>query len=109
MTKRDICEAAFRSLGVVAHDTPMTADQFAFAGGVLDGLIDEVAELTGVVVSPDAPPSGVDRPLALLLAAEMAPSYDITSVDRGGPLLRVAAILRPDNRDPDAAAETEYF
>ena len=109
-TNLDVIEQAFRRLGIKAEDESLTADQRAYAETTLDALAVEIAEEAPVQWFPDNIPDKVFIPLANLLAAEIGPSYSVPAEPRARAMLRLFAVIRPDDRDPDAiSAEPVYY
>ena len=85
-TVRDIVERAYRKIGVVAHDEPLTADQAAngrdafnmmVAGWALHGIDTE----TGPVDLPDAFPlqAKFEDATVYLLAEKLAPDFVVAA------------------------------
>jgi hypothetical protein len=110
----DIIQMALRRINVVAEDEPATADQEAYVGSVLDSLYAEIAlESYPLWSLADVPDASV-RPLANLLAVEIAPDYGRPApATRGQAWRRLMATVRRDNRDeavekPDRGAEIWY-
>jgi len=110
----DIIQMALRRINVVAEDEPATADQEAYVGAVLDSLYAEIAlESYPLWFLADVPDASV-RPLANLLAVEIAPDYaKAAPTSRGQAWRRLMATVRRDNRDeavekPDRGAEIYY-
>lgn len=107
-TRADIVEMAFRRLGLKAEDQEITADQFAYASGVLDALHAEVSETAPVPFWPDGVTDTAALGMASLLAAELGPSYMVPSEPRGRAMARLLAAIRSDTRE-DQNAEARYF
>lgn len=107
-TKIEVISQANRILGLLSVDEVPTADQYAFAETVLDGLYAELNAVhnTGFTWSlVDEVPDGIFLPLATLLAVEIAPHYDIPAGPRSAAIMRVRSFAfsddRPDDRDYD--------
>ena len=81
-TKLDVVEGAFRVLGIKAEDESLTADQIAYAGGVLEGLFAELSIHAPVTWWPDQIEDASANALARLLASEIAPAYQVQSEPR---------------------------
>lgn len=110
----DIIRMALRRINVVAEDEPATADQEAYVGAVLDSLYAEIAaESYPLWFLADVPDHAV-RPLANLLAVEIAPDYSRPAPDtRARAWRRVMAAVRRNNiaeavEKPDRGAEVWY-
>ena len=102
-TNRDVIEQALRRLGVVADDEAMTAGQRAYAEATLNALTLEIAEEAPVEWFPDLIPDKVFIPLANVLAAEIGPTYMVQTEPRSRALMRLMAVIRPDDREPESA------
>jgi hypothetical protein len=101
-TRRDVIDMAYRRLGIKAEDQPLSADQMAFGGSVLDALWEEVRRHAPDVMWPLADvPSQYFLPLAHVLAAELAPSFGVAARPRAVEFTRLLAAIRPDNRQTD--------
>lgn len=98
-TSRDVIDQAFRRLGVKAEDEALTADQYQYAEQTLEVLMAELREMMPLDGWPDAIPERAFIPFANLLAAELAPAYSVPGESRTVPMLRLMAIMRPDDRD----------
>ena len=107
-TRLDVVEGAFRVLGIKAEDESLTADQIAYAGGVLDGLFAELSFHAPVTWWPDQIEDAVQVSLSRLLASEIAPAYQVPAEPRAVPFARVMAVMRGDNR-VNRTTEPEYF
>lgn len=102
MTELDVITQALRMLGVVAADEAATADQEAFCRVTLEALVAEFQEFHMVAWTTDDVPAKSFQPLALLLAADVAPSYMVPApASRGNAKLRLLATVNPDDREPD--------
>ena len=107
-TRRDVINRAFRFLGVVAEDESMTADQEAFAGVLLDSVYDEISDETPPDFTIEDIPAISATHMAMLLAADLAPSYSRPPpISRGKAMLRLMGSIRPDNRAE--ITEPEYY
>ena len=105
MTELDVITHALRLLGVVASDEAATADQEAFCRVTLDAITAEFQEYHLLPWSTDNVPARSSQPLALLLAADAAPSYLVAPpMSRGMAKLRLLATVNPDDREPDSEA-----
>lgn len=99
----EIAARALRLLGVVAADESLTADQASNALAVLEGIWSELITEAQPTwdIETGTPPEGF-VPLANWLAAEMAPEYGVPApMTRGRAKLRLLAVVRPDDRDPE--------
>jgi hypothetical protein len=109
-TSLDVIEQAFRRLGIRAEDEALTADQRAYAETTLDALQSEISQEAPIDWLPDSIPPEAFIPLSNLLAAEIGPSYSVPSEPRGRAIMRLFAVIRPDDRDADLInAAPEYF
>ena len=109
-TNLDVIEQAFRRLGIRAEDEALSADQRAYAETTLETLTAEVAEEAPVEWVSDSIPDKVFIPLANLLAAEIGPSYSVPAEPRGRALIRLMAVIRPDDRDQEVIdADPVYY
>jgi hypothetical protein len=107
-TKQDVIRRAFRFLGVVADDEAATAAQFAAGEELLDSIMAEVTmEAPPSFTADDVPPESA-TPLAMLLAADLAPQYAAAPpMSRGAAMIRLLGSIRPDDR-PEII-EPEYY
>lgn len=110
----DIIQMALRRINVVAEDEPATSDQEAYAGSVLDSIYAEIAnESYPLWFLTDVPDASV-RPLANLLAVEIAQDYGKPAPStRGQAWRRLMATIRKSSIDeavekPDRGAEVYY-
>jgi hypothetical protein len=109
-TRRDVIELAYRCLGIKAEDQPLSADEVAFGGSVLDGLWEEVRRHAPDMLWPLADvPNQYFLPLAYVLAAELAPSFGVASRPRGLEFARLMAAIRPDNRPAEPDDGPRFF
>lgn len=107
-TERDVIERAFRFLGVVADDEAMTAAQEANGAALLASIYDEIFSESPPYWTVSDVPAGVATPLAMALAADLAPTYGAAApMSRGSALLRVYGTIRPDDRS--SIPGVEYF
>jgi len=112
--KIDIIQMALRRINVVAEDEPATADQEAYVGSVLDSLYAEIAQQSYPLWFLTDVPDEAVRPLANLLAVEIAPDYSRAAPDtRAKAWRRLMAVVRKNNIDeavekPDRGAEVYY-
>lgn len=107
-TKRDVIERAFRFLGVVADDEPMTAAQEANGTALLESLYSEMVNEAPPYWTIDDIPAGAATFVAMALAADLAPTYgEAPPMSRGSALLRVYGAVRPDDRAE--VPGVEYF
>lgn len=93
---------AHRRLGVLSSDEPLTADQFAFGGDVLDGLIAEIEATQDMALTwdGDSVPDTLYLPVAYLLAADLAAHYDVAPRDgRSRLIAQIRAVELPDDRE----------
>lgn len=107
-TRLDVVDMAFRVLGIRAEDEGLSADQLAYAGGVLDGLFAELSFHAPVTWWPDQIEDAAAVALARLLAADIATAYDVRAEPRAVAYARLMAVMRGDTRTT-AATEPEYF
>jgi hypothetical protein len=101
-TRDEVVTLAHRSLGVLAVDEVLTADQITFGGDVLVGLIDEIDATQGLSLSFDADsvPEAMYLPVAYLLAVELAPHYSIPpAYSRAAQIGKIRAYELSDDRD----------
>lgn len=99
-TALEICNFAFRRLGIKAEDEDLTADQIAYGGDVLTGLFAEIENEYDVTWALSAVPDVSSVPLANLLAVEIAPAYGAPAPEpRSAAWRRFMATVRSDNRD----------
>ena len=109
-TNLDVIEQAFRRLGIKAEDESLSADQRAYGETTLDALAIEIAEEAPVSWFPDNIPNKVFIPLANLLAAEIGPGYSVPAEPRSRAMIRLLAVIRPDDRDPEVIhSEPVYY
>ena len=105
-TRLDVVTRALRRLGVAAHDEAPTADQIESVGSVYDALLAEITETAGESIANNSVPEMVFIPLANLLAVEIAPDYGTPlPQSRGSAMLRLLAVMRPDDRTDIPAPE----
>jgi len=101
-TNLDLVTLALRRLGVTAKDDAPNADDMALG---LTSLVNLLAEITshGVTAwTDDAISSDVAGPLEVLLACDLAQGYAVSPPSsRASAVLRVLAILNPDDRQPE--------
>ena len=106
----DLVSQAFRRLGILAVDEPLTADMAAHGVETYDLLVAELTAdglvlglpVAGVKVpwAADAVPDGFAMPLAALLSTELAVHYDTPPRDtRARCIARLRSILLPDDRE----------
>lgn len=107
-TRADVIEQAFRRLGLKAADEALTADMAAYGGDMLDALHAELVEHAPMPWWPTQIPDQVFIPLANLLATEIGPAYMVAVEPRARSMIRLMAVLRPDDRK-DATAEARYY
>lgn len=99
MTELDVITHALRLLGVVAADEPPSADQAAFCRSTLNAIVVEFQEFHPLPWALNGIPERSFLPLALLLAADVAPSYLVAApISRGMAKLRLSATVNPDDR-----------
>lgn len=112
--KIDIINMALRRIRVVAEDEPATSDQAAYVGAILDSLYAEIAEQSYPLWFLTDVPDQAVRPLANLLAVEIAPDYARVAPEaRAKAWRRLMAVVRKNNIDeavekPDRGAEVFY-
>ena len=108
-TKREVVSLALRQLGVLAADEQASADQFNYAGDVLDAVFAEenAVQGWGFVWTMNAVPDGAALGLAQLLAAEIAPHYMVGSPPRSRGIARLRAFAFPDNREDRADLDND--
>ena len=106
-TKLDVITAALRLLGVLASDEEPTADQYAMGDLYLASIFEEVEAEAGLPFSVDAVPVNAFLALSRLLAVDLAAPFLVNPpTSRGMAMLRLLAVVRPDNREP---AEAVFF
>ena len=108
-TNLQVIEQAFRRLGIKAEDESLTADQRAYAEATIDALAVEIAQEARVTWFPDNIPDHVFIPLANVLAAEIGPSYSVPSEPRARAMMRLFAVIRPDDRSPEAITAAPVY
>lgn len=113
-TRLEIIQLAFRRINVASDDEPITSDQEAYGGTILDSLYAEIAEESYPLWFLTDVPAAAVHPLANLLAVEIAPAYGRPAPDtRGRAWRRLMAVVRRSNIDeavekPDRGAEVFY-
>lgn len=98
MAAKDVIERAFRRLGILAIDETPQPHDYAYARGVLVGIINEIQNSQGLtfVLSVDAIPVKYIEPLSLLLAVDLASSYSLPPPSaRATAMMRLRAINWP--------------
>lgn len=110
-SRADIAELALRRLGVLAVDAPLTADMERHARLTLDAINAELAfpdELDPDAL--DSIPDATARPLAHLLAVDLASAYEVQPRDnRARLVLALRAMAFPDDRvAEEPTAPTDY-
>lgn len=122
-TRLDVITRALRSVGVVAHDETPDSGIAAEAGSVLDALFAEIETAKAVAWDLTTVPDEAFIPLANLLAAEIAPTFQVGTVfSRPVSWMRLMSVIRPndmeDARDIDesgtvdtseAMAQDQYY
>lgn len=99
--KRDVITQALRRIGVLSADESPSASQWDHAEATLDAVFAEFSSVQGSISwALDATPNAALIPLADILAAEIAPHFDVAGPNRSRAVLRLRAALMPDNR-PD--------
>jgi hypothetical protein len=107
-TRLDVITRALRRIGVAAVDEDPTADQIQSVGSVYDALLEEISSVFGKSIPADSVPPEAFIPLANLLAVEVAHDTGASPhQSRGTALIRLLAVLRPDDRTE--VPEAEYF
>lgn len=102
-SKREIVALALRHVGVLASDEQPSADQYDYAGDVLDAVFAEenAVQGWGFTWDTDTVPDGAAMGLSQLLAAEIAPHYMVPGPPRSRGIARLRAFAFPDDRaDP---------
>lgn len=103
----EVIAMAHRRLGLLSADEQVSADQSAFAGDVLEGMFAEIKEVQGMQFAwgINEVPLAAFLPLSYLLAAEIAPHYEVASEPRHRAMARLRAYAfpndLPDSRDLD--------
>lgn len=100
-TRLEVIQMAHRRLGVLSADEEPTDDQSVFAGDVLDALFEEVNTVQdlGLAWTLDSVPDAAFLPLSYLLAADIAPHYEVAAEPRHRAMGRLRAYALPDDRD----------
>ena len=101
-TRTEIVNLAFQHLGINASGEIADATEYNYADSVFDGLVAELASVQGVTVPADLDltPDDLFLPFSHLLAAEIAPHYEVRSpLSRSTAIGRVRAYLLPDDRE----------
>jgi len=108
VTKVEVIRRAFRMLGVVADDEPMTADQNASGEDMLEAIMAELeAEAPPSFTIEDVPPESATA-LARLLAYDLSDQYSAAPpMTRGQAMIRLLGSIRPDDRQ--AITEPEFY
>lgn len=111
MRDRDVITRAFRRIGVLAVDESVQAADEAYAREVLEGVFDEAKTTQGLKLTfglDDIPARFVEG-LALLLAADIAPTYSKQPPPRSLGLVRLRAAAWPVvKRITDPRYPTDY-
>lgn len=101
-TASDIVALALRELAVLSATEAPQADHTTYCEDVLSAAFDEVVAVQGFSFgwSPadDDVPDEYKRPLSLLLAAEVAPHFQIPGPPRSMAIARMRALAFADNR-----------
>jgi hypothetical protein len=101
-TRTEVVAMAHRRLGVLSADEPLTADQYAFGGDLLDGLISEIGATQTLTLTwdGDTVPDTLYLPVAYLLAADIAAHYDVAPRDgRSRLIAQIRSVELPDDRE----------
>ncbi len=100
-TSSEVIAEAHRRITVLSTDEDPSPDMISYAGGMLDAIVAEESVTWTTETVPDA----VYRPLAWLLAADIAPHYEAPAEPRGKALYRFHGAIYPndmeDRRDDD--------
>lgn len=100
-TRLDVIAMAHRRLAVLSVGENPSPDQEQFAGDTLDALIQELNDVHHLMLSSELFEDSIYLPLSYLLASEIAPHYSLPAEPRGRNIVRLRALIRPDNRiDP---------
>lgn len=100
-TSLDVTSEALRRLGVLSNDEEPGADDYALAKRHLDAALSEFATDPynfGFAWTAETVPDAVFRPLAWLVAADIASHYGLAAEPRSRPLSRIRAFAFPDDR-----------
>ena len=100
-TKTDIIIKAHRDLGLVSvHDVP-DGNATVYAEEQIDTLFEEIKDVHGFTFTwtLDATPEEYFTPLAMLLAAHLAPHYQVPGPSRSRAIMRMRALAFTDDRD----------
>lgn len=107
-TKLEVIRRAFRFLGVVADDEAATAAQFEAGEDLLVSIMAELEMEAPPSFTIEDVPAESATPLAMVLAADLAPQYSAAPpVSRGAAMVRLLGTIRPDDR-PEIIAP-EYY
>lgn len=95
-TARQVIDTALKRIGVVAQDESATAEQYADAVAILDGLSGEIeAEAPAPWSVASGVPDFAYNALWMLLAVDLAGFYGVAQpMGRGAALARVMATVR---------------
>lgn len=98
-TKLDVMKMAYRRVGIVAQDEEPTADEYAAAEAVLDGIFAEVSQESPIWWNLDDVPNEAFLPLAMVAAYDLAAAFGVPAREsRGYAMARLLAAIRPDDR-----------
>lgn len=108
-TRRDVVIAAFRYATGQIEDEPEAVD-FELVGDEYDALLAELPDVEGIPVTwaTDEVPDNVHNPLARVTAARIAPTFGRV-FDGSSGLVRLRAVLLPDDRVPGEPVGADYF
>lgn len=101
-TKSDVVAEAHRRLSVLSVDETPSADQDTYGGIQLDALFAELnapPHSMGFTWTVETVPDAAFRPLAWLLASEMAAHYTVSGERRSRAMARLRGYAFPDDRD----------
>lgn len=98
-TKLDVMKMAYRRVGIVAQDEEPSADEYAAASDVLDGIFAEVSQETPIWWNLEEVPNVALLPLAMVAAHDLAMAFSRQPREsRGYAMSRLLAAIRPDDR-----------
>lgn len=107
MTKNslEVCTRALRHIGVIDADDPATAADIAYCRDALGSILDElVVDPYNFTISwtAETVPDVYFRPLALLVAVDVAPHFGVPAELRATAIMRLRGIQFPDDREDRA-------
>ncbi len=98
LTRQDVIRAALEHLGILATGEPAPGEVLNHADDALTRVCDEFTVTQGVPLDGEQTTPGLGHALSRLLAAEIAPHYELASEPRHRATARVRAYLLRDDR-----------